>query len=320
MERVQDMSERQPLQAGSDAGAASLVGAGNAFSTEEEIDMSTRTISADGVRIATQSFGDPAAPPVLLIMGAMASMLWWPEEFCRKLAAGGRHVIRYDNRDTGLSTKYTPGEPPYSFDDMSEDAVRVLDGYGIDAAHIVAMSLGGMIGQIVTLAHPRRVLSLTAISTSPIGTDTSHLPQTTRAYMDHAEAGASVDWSDRGQATGFVVKDAGMLAGSAHPFDEAAVRAFVESDYDRSGGYLCATNHFMLKGGDAWQGRLHEMKAPLLVVHGTDDPIFPVEHGAALAETVPGGKLVRIEGGGHELHRDDWDQIVSAILNHTAKS
>lgn len=319
MEHVQGMSRRQLLQAGA-AGAASLLGAGSAFSMEGETDMSARTISADGVQIATQSFGDPADPPILLIMGAMASMLWWPEELCRKLAAGGHHVIRYDNRDTGLSTKYAPGEPPYSFDDMAEDAVRVLEGHGIDAAHIVAMSLGGMIGQIVALKYPERVLSLTAISTSPLGTDTSHLPQTTKAYMDHAEAAASVDWSDRGQAIGFVVKDAGMLAGSAHPFDEAGARAFIGNDYDRSGGYLSATNHFILKGGDAWQGRLHEMKAPLLVIHGTEDPIFPVEHGAAFAEIMPGSTLVRIEGGGHELHRDDWDQIAAAILHHTAKS
>jgi pimeloyl-ACP methyl ester carboxylesterase len=281
------------------------------------MEMSMKTIRTDGVEIATEAFGDPANPPVLLIMGAMASMLWWPKEFCRKLAASGRHVVRYDNRDTGLSTKYTPGKPSYSFDDMAGDAVRVLDGYGIDAAHVVAMSLGGMIGQIVALKYPERILSLTAISTSPLGIDTSHLPQTTKAYMEHSEAGASVDWSDRKQAIDFVVKDAGMLAGSAHPFDEATARSFIEQDYDRSGGYHSATNHFILKGGDGFKGRLHEMKAPLLVIHGTADPIFPVEHGAALAAAVPGGKLVRIEGGGHELHPDDWDEIVAAIVDYT---
>jgi pimeloyl-ACP methyl ester carboxylesterase len=283
--------------------------------------MSTKTIRTDGVEIATEAFGDPANPPVLLIMGAMASMLWWPEEFCRKLAASGRHVVRYDNRDTGLSTKYTPGKPSYSFDDMAGDAVRVLDGYGIGQAHVVAMSLGGMIGQIVALKYPERVLSLTAISTSPLGIDTSHLPQTTKAYMEHSKAGASVDWSDRKEAIDFVVKETGMLAGIAHPFDEPAARSFVEQDYDRSGGYLSATNHFVLEGGDGFKARLHEMKAPLLVIHGTADPIFPVEHGAALAGAVPGGKLVRIEGGGHELHPDDWDEIVAAIIDHTtAKS
>ncbi|WP_149761444.1 alpha/beta fold hydrolase [Neomesorhizobium albiziae] len=279
--------------------------------------MSTKTIRADGVVIATQSFGDPEDPAVLLIMGAMASMLWWPEEFCRQIAAGGRHVIRYDNRDTGLSTKYAPGEPSYGFDDMADDAIRVLDGYGIEKADVVGMSLGGMIGQIVALKYPERVLSFTAISTSPLGTDTSHLPQTTQAYMEHSEAGASVDWSDRQQAIDFVVKDVGMIAGTAHPFDEAAALAFIESDYDRSGGYLSATNHFMLSGGDGFKGRLPKMRVPLLVIHGTADPIFPVEHGEALAGAVPGSRLVKLQGGGHELHRQDWQEIAAAILDHT---
>src|ERR687896_138429 len=98
-----------------------------------------------GLEIATQSFGDEAAPPVLLIMGAMASMLWWPDGFCERLAGRGRFVIRYDHRDTGHSTKYTLGEPPYTFDDMVQDVVRVLDGHEIPAAHLVGMSMGGII-------------------------------------------------------------------------------------------------------------------------------------------------------------------------------
>ncbi|MER8481861.1 alpha/beta hydrolase [Mesorhizobium sp. M1322] len=272
--------------------------------------------------IASQTFGDPAHPPMLLIMGAMASMLWWPEGFCRKLAGKGLFVIRYDNRDTGRSTKYAAGEPPYTFDDMVDDAIRVLDSYGIAKAHVVGMSMGGMIAQLVALKHPSRVISLTAISTSPVGIDTSHLPGTTEAYMKHSAEGADVDWSNRDQVINFVVKDAHAIAGTAHPFDEKGTRAFVEQDYDRSGGLLSATNHFLLKsgedrGGEDRKGRLHELKAPLLVIHGTADPIFPVEHGVALAEAVAGARLVRIEGGGHELHPNDWAAIVDAIVTHS---
>jgi pimeloyl-ACP methyl ester carboxylesterase len=193
--------------------------------------------------IASQTFGDPAHPPTLLIMGAMASMLWWPEAFCRKLAGKGLFVIRYDNRDTGRSTKYAPGEPPYTFDDMVDDAMRVLDSYGIAKAHVVGMSMGGTIAQLVALKYPSRIISLTAISTSPIGIDTSHLPGTTGAYMKHSAEGAKVDWSDRDQVVDFIVKDAHAIAGTAHPFDEKWTRAFVEQDYDRSGGLLSATNH-----------------------------------------------------------------------------
>ncbi|RWC49027.1 MAG: alpha/beta hydrolase [Mesorhizobium sp.] len=266
--------------------------------------------------IISEAFGDPANPPLLLIMGAMASMLWWPTALCLKLADAGLFVIRYDNRDTGRSTKYKPGEPPYTFDDMADDAMRVLDDHGIGKANVVGMSMGGMIAQLVALKHPSRVISLTVISSSPVGLDTSHLPGTTEAYMEHSAEGAKVDWSDRGQVIDFIVRDARAIASIAHPFDEARMRAFIEQDYDRSGGFLSATNHFMLRGGDAWKGRLHEMTAPLLVIHGTADPIFPVEHGEALAEAVAGAKILRIEGGGHELHPDDWDVIVAGIVAH----
>jgi len=268
-------------------------------------------------RIVSESFGDSGHPAVLLIMGAMASMLWWPEAFCRKLAGEGRFVIRYDNRDTGRSSKYPPGEPPYTFDDMADDAMRVLDEHGVGKAHVVGMSMGGMVAQRVALKHPRRVLSLTVISSSPLGIDTSHLPGTTEVYREHSAAGADVDWSNRDQVVDFLVRDARAIASTAHPFDEARMRTFVEQDYDRSGGFLSATNHFLLKDGEDWTGRLPEMRAPLLVVHGTADPIFPVEHGAALAEAVAGSRLVRIEGGGHEIHPTDWPEIIAAIAGHT---
>jgi pimeloyl-ACP methyl ester carboxylesterase len=144
----------------------------------------------------------------------------------------------------------------------------------------------------------------------------------TEAYRRHSAEGADVDWSDRDQVIDFIVKDAHAIAGTAHPFDEKRTRAFVEQDYDRSGGFLSATNHFMLKsgedrGGEDWKGRLQALKVPLLVIHGTEDPIFPVEHGAALAEAVAGARLVRIVGGGHELHPDDWAAIVDAIVTHS---
>jgi len=285
---------------------------------ERKTPMDGRTIKADGIDIATEAFGDETHPPVLLIMGAMASMLWWPEDFCKRLAAEGRYVIRYDNRDTGHSTTYESGKPPYTFDDMADDAIRVMDGYRILKAHVVGMSLGGMIGQLAALKHPRRVSTFTAISTTPVGTDTSHLPQTTEAYMKHSAAAAELDWSDRSQVISFIVKDAGMLAGTAYRHDEAAALDLIERDFDRAASFKSVTNHFMLSGGEAWQGRLREMQPPLLVIHGTADPIFPVEHGALLAETVEGSKLHRLEGGGHELHRGHWDKIIGGIADHTA--
>jgi pimeloyl-ACP methyl ester carboxylesterase len=281
--------------------------------------MSERVIRADGLELAMQSFGDPARPPLLLIMGGMASMLWWPEKLCKRLADRGRYVIRYDNRDTGRSTKYPAGEPGYAFEDMVDDAFRVLDAYAIPAAHFVGMSLGAMIGQVAAIKLPARVLSLTAISSSPVGIDTFHLPQFSEAFIARMEAAEHLDWSDRSQVIDSMVEDSRVLAGTAGPFEEAQVRAFIERDYDRAGGYLSGLNHGSLKVGEAWRGRLHEISVPLLVIHGTADPVYPIEHGAALAEAVAGASLIRLQGGGHELHQAHWDTIVDEIARHTAQ-
>nr|WP_274426717.1 alpha/beta hydrolase [Chelativorans sp. YIM 93263] len=279
--------------------------------------MNECMVRSDGVELAAEAFGDPAKPPVLLIMGGMASMLWWPEEFCTRLAERGRFVIRYDQRDTGLSTKYPPGQPGYSFDDSVDDVFRVLDGYGISAAHIVGFSLGGMAGQGAALKRRERVLSLTTISTSPIGVDTSHCPASGEAWMEHMQM--DVDWSDRAEVIAYMVEEARLVASTAHPFDEAETKAFIERDFDRSGGYLSATNHSVLINvGEAWQGKLRQSKVPLLVIHGTADPVFPPEHGTTLAQAVAGARLVRLEGGGHELHKSDWDTIIGAIVEHTS--
>ncbi|CDX48781.1 Alpha/beta hydrolase fold protein [Mesorhizobium plurifarium] len=265
--------------------------------------------------IVSQSFGSPQDPPILLIMGAMASMLWWPEAFCRQLAGRGRFVVRYDNRDTGLSTKYPLGAPTYTFEDMVDDAIRVLDDHGVAKAHVVGMSIGGMLAQSVALKYPERVSALTVISSSPLGVDTSGLPGMTEAYKAHSAQGGDVDWSNRGQVLDFMVEDARAIASTLHLFDKKRTRAMIEADYDRSGGLASATNHFLLKGGGP-QRTARDLRAPLLVIHGTTDPLFPIEHGEALAKAVAGARLVKIEGGGHELHRNDWPQIIDAIVAH----
>ena len=130
--------------------------------------MAVLTIRRGEVDIATEAFGHPTDPALLLIMGAMASMLWWPEDFCEQLAARGHFVIRYDNRDTGLSTTDPLGEPGYTLSDMAQDAVAILDGYRIKTADIIGMSMGGFIAQRVALSYPARVRTLTIISSSPL--------------------------------------------------------------------------------------------------------------------------------------------------------
>ena len=281
--------------------------------------MSERVIRADGIELATQAFGDPAHPPILLIMGVMASMLWWPEAFCARLARHGRYILRYDNRDTGLSTGYPAGAPPYSFNEMADDAMRVLDGYGIASAHLVGMSMGGMLAQYAALKHPARTASLTLISSSPVGDDVPDLPGPTAAYLEHAAQFDRVDWSDRAQAIRAMLAESRVLAGTAHPFDEAGARRLIERDIDRARHFASVTNHFVLKSEDGPRHRASALAAPLLVIHGTADPLLRFEHGLALARIVPDATMVRLEGGGHELHEADWDAIVAAIIDHTGR-
>ena len=183
--------------------------------------MSERTLHLDEVTITTEAFGDPDQPPVILTMGAMASMLWWPDGFCRGLADQGRYVIRYDSRDTGLSTTYPVGQPPYGFDELADDVVRVLDGYGISTAHLVGFSMGGMVAQLAALAHPSRFQTLTTISSSPLGADMSALPGPTAAYLERSAALTEPDWDDRDQAITYLVESSRLTTGTAHPFDEA---------------------------------------------------------------------------------------------------
>jgi len=288
------------------------------MSTAGTLIAAGKVIRTQGVEIAAESFGNPTHPPVLLIMGAMASMLWWPDEFCRRLAGHGRYVIRYDNRDTGRSTAWEPGAPGYSFDDMVEDVFRVLDAYGLGAAHLVGMSMGGGIAQLAALERPSRVLSLTLISTSPVGADRSKLPKSTAAFVEHVQNTAPPDWSDRAAAIACMVGEMRAVA-STLPFDEASARELVGRDYDRARTPASAANHYALKEGKPHQRRIAELEVPLLVIHGTADPLFPIGHGEAFLRWVPGARLVRLEGGGHELHQAHWPEIVGAIADHTKR-
>jgi pimeloyl-ACP methyl ester carboxylesterase len=159
-----------------------------------KIVMRILKIKNDGISLYSESFGSPADPPVLLIMGAMASGVWWPESFCLQLADVGRYVIRYDHRDAGRSTCYAPGTTSYSVEDLADDAVRVLGGYGIESAHIVGMSLGGFLSQLVTLKNPDRVRSLTLIASERLANTDPGMPSMDPAILDyHRRAG----WTGR---------------------------------------------------------------------------------------------------------------------------
>jgi pimeloyl-ACP methyl ester carboxylesterase len=278
--------------------------------------MPERTIKANGVEICTGSFGDPADPPILLIMGIGASMLWWEERFCRILADGGRHVIRYDHRDTGLSTTYEPGRPGYTGDDLLADAVGVLDAYEIPAAHLVGASAGGAMSQLLALEHPERVLSLTLISTSSAVPTHRGLPGPTGAFGRFV-ASVEVDWSDPESVIEYLVAYSRVLAGGERPFDETAARDLAEREVERARDFAAAQNHDLLREGESVAKPLSAIAAPTLVIHGTADPMFPIGHGEALTDEIPSAKLLRLDRAGHGVERADWEIVAGAILEHT---
>jgi pimeloyl-ACP methyl ester carboxylesterase len=279
--------------------------------------VAERVVKANGVDLCTEPFGDPADPPVLLVMGIGGSMLWWEEGFCRLLAGGGRFVIRYDHRDTGRSVTYEPGNPPYTGSDLVTDAVGVLDAYEIAAAHVVGVSAGGGFAQLLALGSPDRVLSLVLISTSPATPGERSLPATTERFSGFL-ASAEVDWSDQGSVIEYLVGYERMLAGGARAFDETAWRELVRRDVERARDIAASQNHTMIPEGDVPSEPISSIAVPTLVIHGTADPMFPIEHGAALAAVIPGARLMPLEGAGHGVERADWESIVHAILEHTA--
>ncbi|WP_129778345.1 alpha/beta fold hydrolase [Peristeroidobacter soli] len=280
--------------------------------------MTERTIASNGAEICTQSFGYSGNPTVLMIMGATASMLWWPDELCERLAQTGRFVIRYDNRDTGRSTTQAPGAPTYTLDDLADDAISVLDAYEVECAHLVGMSLGGMIAQVVALKHRSRIASITAISSSKFGDDDPELPGMDNQFLEHFATSASLDWSNERAVTNFKVHSWRLCKGADRPFDETRAADLAIREFRRAINAQSMMNHAMLGGGTEWQNKFAEIRAPFLVIHGTDDPILPYPHGMALAKAVHGAQLVTLKGAGHELHPADWNTITSAIADHTS--
>jgi pimeloyl-ACP methyl ester carboxylesterase len=273
----------------------------------------------NGVVLCTESFGDPADPPILLVMGLGGSMLWWQDGFCGLLAGRGRFVIRYDQRDTGRSTTYEPGHPGYTGRDLLADAVALLDEYHLASAHLVGVSAGGALVQLLALDCPSRVESLVLISTSPAIPGDRSLPPPNPAFAYFVRS-ATVDWSDAESVIDYLVAYAGVLAGEKRRFEEAEVRDLVRRDIARARDFAALQNHDLLEDDDKPREPLSSIEAPTLVVHGTADPMFPFPHGKALASEIPKARLLPLEGAGHGVQRDDWETITEAIATHTAVS
>lgn len=289
--------------------------------TNETRARARRLVRANAVDICVETFGERSAPAILLIAGAGMSMDWWEDGFCERLAAGRRFVIRYDHRDTGESVSYEPGAPPYTGSDLVADAIGVLDALGIARAHLVGVSAGGGIAQDAALVHPERVASLTLMSTSPAVSDTSRPrlpPPSPRLAKHFADPPPQPDWIEREAVIDYVVADQRAYEGSL-PRDQAELRALVARIVDRTASMESSmVNHPPPDEGEPVRRKLDEIRVPTLVVHGTEDPLFPIEHGIELAARIPGARLLRLEGMGHQLPPPQlWDRVVPALLELT---
>jgi pimeloyl-ACP methyl ester carboxylesterase len=278
-------------------------------------------ISVDGIDLCVETFGDSDDAAVLLISGLGASMDWWNTELCALLAGAGRHVIRYDHRDTGRSTSYAAGEPKYTGADLTVDALRVLDGLAIERAHLVGVSAGGGIAQELAAEHAERVLSITLIATSPAGhrVDPTELPPPEPHMVATFEHPApKPNWDDRSAVVSYLVDDMRPYSGAV--FDEEQVRRVATVIVDRTVDIEASvTNYAMIDHGPDAEFRVADITVPALVLHGTEDPLFPLAHGHALTREIPTTTFIPLEGMGHEVPPPEhWPMVVPAIIDHTS--
>ncbi|MYW63173.1 alpha/beta fold hydrolase [Streptomyces sp. SID8379] len=286
---------------------------------------------APGVSLAYETFGDPADPAVLLVMGFGAQMLGWHEDFCRALAERGRHVIRYDNRDCGLSTKFD-GRPvdmarfigavssgdvagaramiPYTLRDMADDGIGLLDALGIERAHVVGASMGGMIAQTMAAARPERVLSLTSMMSS------TGEPEYGRSSPEAEAVLLRPKPSDR---EGHVAAaEAELVWASKRYGDVAVLRDLAARSYDRAyypSGVGRQLGAIVLSGSRA--DALRALRVPTLVIHGLDDTLIDPSGGERTAALVPGATLLLLPDMGHDRPRELWPDLIDAVVAHT---
>jgi pimeloyl-ACP methyl ester carboxylesterase len=291
--------------------------------------MAEETCTVGDVELCYERFGDPSDPAMLLVMGLGTQMLGWHEEFCATLAGRGFHVIRFDNRDIGRSTKFSHLPPPtlrqivlrdkraagYTLSDMAGDAIGLLDHLGIERAHAVGASMGGMIAQTIAIEHPERVLSLVSIMSNTGGRLRGQpatrvlpiflkpAPRDRAGYLDH------------------LIRLFTVIGSPGFERDEAEAREMFGHAHDRgidpagSSRQLAA----ILADGDR-AARLRKLDVPALVIHGTADKLVNPSGGRATAKAIPGARLLLIEGMGHDLPRGAWPQIVEAIAENAARA
>jgi pimeloyl-ACP methyl ester carboxylesterase len=281
-----------------------------------------RRVGPSGIDVAYERFGDPSAPPVLLIMGLATQMLGWPDGFCTMLVERGLQVIRFDNRDIGLSTHLHDARQPdlaaafagdtssasYLLSDMAADTAGLLDALELDGAHVVGASMGGMIAQALAIDHPERVRSLTSIMST---TGDHAVGQATEEALGALLAPPARNRSEAMDRTVAVFR---AIGSPEFELDEAELRERAGLSFDRSNDPTGVARQLLciIASPDRTQG-LGSLSVPTLVIHGAADPLVDVSGGRATAAAIAGAELVVIEGMGHDLPRALWPRITGAV-------
>jgi pimeloyl-ACP methyl ester carboxylesterase len=275
------------------------------------------TVETNGVTLGIEHFGEGAAPLVLLAGGT--TMLSWPDAFCAALARGGRHVVRYDLRDSGASTAVDPEAPAYTLRDLAADAAALIREFDDAPAHLAGIGVGGMVAQVAALDHPDAFSALTLVGSRPVapGSVDDDLPDHDAATMGRLFSRAMPDWSDRAAVTQFAAVGAEILGD-----DPTAARATAGRIWDRTPGTEPAVQMANQMGmvfakldcEPRWRERLPELEIPALVVHGRRDPFFPVGNGEALAREIPGARLLVLPRAATAIPDTAASEVASAML------
>jgi pimeloyl-ACP methyl ester carboxylesterase len=291
--------------------------------------MTERTAAANGIEIAYETFGEPENPALLLIMGLGVQMLGWDEGFCELLAERGFHVVRFDNRDVGHSTWIEGGPVPdvmaavagdtssasYLLGDMAADTAGLLDALGIEAAHVVGASQGGMIAQALAIEHPERVLSLTLIMTTTGNREVgAPHPEAIPALLTRPP-------DDREGYAESAVRSFAVIGSPGYPDQADRIRERALRSHDRGYNPTGTARQLVaiLSSGDRTEA-LASVAVPTVVVHGEVDPLIDVSGGRALAEAIPGAELRIVPGMGHDIPPDLWPELVDWIAENAARA
>jgi pimeloyl-ACP methyl ester carboxylesterase len=270
---------------------------------------SSARVSVGDIDLCVETSGDPRDPPVILIAGMSASMLWWPVAVCEAIAAAGFFVIRFDQRDTGVSTSFPVGRPGYSTADLAADALGICDSLGLDSVHVVGHSLGSGIGTLLALDYPERVRSLTLMGAT---TGAADLPSAIGRGPDLPDGAAS-----RLAAIEYLLEDTRACDGLSPRFDEDRIRQFLVNDVDRAVDIAATISNPPRMGFVSPEGGdMTAIAHPTLVVHGELDSLFPLGHGEAVAHAIPGASLVVLPGAGHTLLTADARDFSLPVIGH----